>query len=70
MTTRDSDDEFWDPEAWRKVGEMKLRCPECDLLIPVDVQMQVVGTEFGCRPDLTDVWAHAFEHEEAHRGDS
>jgi len=46
-----------------------IACPECGEEIEVPVSLAVYEAEDGSRgitadPDLTDVWAHAWTHEE------
>ena len=52
------------------VGEVAVRCPECEAEIPIQVDFELSepaedGTvRARTEPDLTEVWAHAWTHEE------
>lgn len=51
-----------------RVGTAAVQCPECGGEIPIDVMCRLernenTGTQsLICEPDMTDVWAHAWEH--------
>jgi hypothetical protein len=50
------------------VGTVAVTCPDCGLPVPVPVSATVTTddqhTEIVCTPDLADVWAHTFTHEQ------
>lgn len=53
-----------------EVGTAHVVCPECGEVMPAVVTAQLVpGAEPGrvlleCTPDMTDVWAHMWSHDE------
>jgi hypothetical protein len=53
---------------WVTVGDAKVRCPSCGELIPFGVEALIKKGAMSLRPDLADVWAHSYEHEEGARG--
>lgn len=51
------------------LGTAEIVCPECDAVLPVPVRMHLGAAENGQQmlvtdPDMTDLWAHAFTHED------
>lgn len=50
------------------VGAVQVRCPECDVAVPITTEITSRGREgnmliMSVEPDLTDVIAHAWTHE-------
>jgi hypothetical protein len=54
-----------DDGRWVTVGDAKVKCPTCGELIPFGVEALVKDGGMMLRPDVTDIWAHSYEHEEA-----
>jgi hypothetical protein len=51
------------------VGVVQVRCPECDVAVPIATEIALATIEgnkliMNVEPDLTDVIAHAWTHEE------
>lgn len=51
------------------IGAVQVRCPECGLRIPITLQSHATAGNGGglvieVDPDLTDVMAHAWTHEQ------
>lgn len=44
------------------LGEFYVICPACAAEIPVTIGGQLVDAALELEPDLTDVWAHAWTH--------
>jgi hypothetical protein len=52
------------------VGTVEIVCPECEVTVPATVTCRVVGTSdraehLVCEPDMTDIHAHIWQHEES-----
>lgn len=53
------------------VGTVQIQCPACPAVVPVPVTAHFTPgdeTESGraelvCTPDMTDMWAHVWQHE-------
>lgn len=52
------------------VGVVEVICPVCEEVIPVEVTARIIDTAdahqmtLHCEPDLTDLWAHSFTHDQ------
>jgi len=57
-------------------GSVSIVCPECDAIVVVPVNCEIENPEgawlgaaaLNCTPDMTDLWAHMWTHEEADHG--
>ncbi|GAA4176542.1 hypothetical protein [Gryllotalpicola koreensis] len=52
------------------VGTVEVICPVCEQIVPVPVTADIVGQfdqelRLECTPDMADLWAHMWAHEEA-----
>jgi hypothetical protein len=51
------------------VGAVQVRCPECDVAVPITTEIRSTSIDrhlliFSVEPDLTDVIAHTWTHED------
>jgi hypothetical protein len=51
------------------VGTLHVQCPECDVVVPIEVRAELATSEtedarqtISLDPDLTDLWAQAWAH--------
>jgi len=60
-------DPFFDDRPWSVFGEGKVACPTCSAYIPVPVLARMNGEaeqRLELQPDMSEVWSHAFTHED------
>lgn len=51
-----------------EVGTAHIECPECGEVMPAAVTCQIIESDEGgqtlaCTPDMTDIWAHVWSHD-------
>ncbi|HCA85761.1 MAG TPA: hypothetical protein DEQ61_09835 [Streptomyces sp.] len=52
---------------------LHVQCPECDVVVPITIQAELARGDddrqtISLEPDLTELWAHAWTHEDGPAG--
>lgn len=55
-----------------KAGSVLIQCPACDIAVNIPVTCEVLNDELAhqgkaslvCTPDMADLWAHMWSHDE------